>query len=211
MPRHRRYLLRVLASVIIAELLVIALGNQAGAAPVTWTFVETSCTPLSFTGCQDLSLPQVVANLTLPDINSGGSYSFQSGPPPMETGDKDFSLNWGGRLVPVPLGPGAGACVIGTGTCDVRVSFVSSPEDLSIRIDYLISTSAGTDTINLIDGVGSVSSDGRMPGCGEFTSCSITGFWELVGVPEPSSLVDLGIAVTFCGLLLLGLRRFSVQ
>jgi hypothetical protein len=208
MPRHRRYRLRVLASVIIAELLVIALGNQAGAAPVTWSFVETSCTSLS--GCQGLSLPQVVANLTLPDINSSGMYTLSS-ITGMETGDTDFLLIWGGAIAPIPGSPFRNQCLLGISDCNVRISFASSSDNLSISIDYLTSGSFGGDLVDVTDGVGRVASDGFMPGCGTFVSCNITGFWELVGVPEPSSLFDFGIAVTFCGLLLLSLRRFSLQ
>jgi hypothetical protein len=210
MPHHRRYLLRVLASVILAQVLGIVLGNQAGAAPVTWTFVETSCTSFNG-GCQDLSLPQVLAGvrLILPDINSSGSYRFES--PEMESGDTDLVFNWDDAIAPVPRGPGpGGACFRAFGgACHLRISFASSPDHLSISIDFLFSQFS--DTINLIDGVGSAGSDGFMPGCGEFAFCNITGFWELVGVPEPSSLFDFGIAVTFCGLLLLSLRRSSLQ
>jgi hypothetical protein len=193
-------------------------GKSASAAPVTWAFVETSCTPLSLQsacrglGNTPLSLPQVVSNLTLPDINSSGEYTFQSGTPGMETGDTDFLLQWGNAIAPFPGGPTRIQCLTGLlPTCHVLISFASSPDNLSISIDYLLSSVGAGEFVDVTDGVGRVASDSFMPGCGFFASCSITGFWELVGVPEPSSLFDLGLAVTFCGLLLSSLRHFSRQ
>jgi hypothetical protein len=173
----------------------MALAASASATPVTWTFVETGCTSFNG-GCRGLHLPESLfplVQLTVPDINSSGRYSFVS--PGPGTGDTDFSFAWSPIVAPVTSLP---SCDPTPGSCHILISFESSPTSLDIDIDVLEPLSTTLDIIGTNTGAeGNLGSDGSIAGCGMFAFCnSITGFWELVSpVPEPSPLPVLGIGV----------------
>jgi hypothetical protein len=175
-----------------------ALAASAVATPVTWTFIETGCTP-SPGGCQNLQLPAAEAQLSLPDINSSGTYHFSSGLGVIiETGDKDFIFQWDDRVAPPPNQ----VCIHVGENCRWDVTFASSPVGLNVTVDYF--ENLFSDGIDIGSAGGTIGSDAFMPGCGLFATCQIAGFWVLASVPEPSSITALGTAGT---LLLLGIWR----
>lgn len=166
-------------------------------AVVVWTFIETSCTAIAG-GCDELPpLPGPIgATLTVPDINSSGTYSFFQSidqPTPIVTGDMNFFFDWGGKQAPPPFLP----CFqpVFVSFCQWDISFGSSPTGLDISVNYF---GGLNDNINLFDPgtEGMIGSDGIMPGCGDFRQCRITGFWTLSSsAPEPSSVLTLATAL----------------
>ena len=110
--RNRRWRTIKPLALALGTIFGTTLATAAMAFPVTWTFFETGCTSVDG-GCQNLQLPAAEGELSLPDIDSSGSYSFHS--PATETGDTDFFLDFANRLAPVLENPpgctGAGPLV----------------------------------------------------------------------------------------------------
>jgi hypothetical protein len=162
---------------------VLMLSAASAQSGVVWTFIETSCISGNG-GCQNLNLPAPVAQLSLPDINSSGHYLYETPPvPPIEMGDTDFFLSWG-----IPAIYAAPVVKGGTPALIWDIAFASSAIGLGISIEFLgLPPNSGNIDVGTIGG--SIGADGLMPGCGLFAQCSITGFWTLTSVPEPSSFV----------------------
>jgi hypothetical protein len=164
---------------------VLMLSATSARCGVVWTFIETSCTSGNG-GCQNLNLPTAIAQLSLPDINSSSHYLYETPPvPPIETGDKDFLLTWGiPDIYAAPVGNGGAPALVW------NIAFASSAIGLAISIEFL-GLAPNSGNINVETTGGSIGADGLIPGCGVFAQCSLSGFWTLTSVPEPSSLVVL--------------------
>ena len=203
LPKGREEPMRVL-NLLIGVLFLTGIANieTAKAGLLTWTFVETSCVG----SCQHFgdgyTFGKALAQLALSDgINSSGTYSYTNFPiiTSKETGDP-FSFEWfnlgalKGGVMPVPFGSFCSGS-----PCDLSLTF-SSSATAGLSID--INTSAVVSThINLGSAGGEIDSDGRMPGCGDFAACRITGVWNL-SVPEPSSLSVFVIALMIIALVI---------
>jgi len=197
-----------------AVLLLAGLAYPAKATPVTWTFIETSCDS-SDGGCRivvgppsmtiPLPLPLAVGQLALPNINSSGTYHSDNVPPPTttQTGD-NFVFTWGSFLVNSASATAFPDCGInGLPPCSWDIQFTSSPVALTFSINFFNDISS--DEIFLrsnggSNGGGMIGSDNTMAGCGLNALCDITGFWQLVAVSEPASLILLAVALFAFGL-----------
>jgi hypothetical protein len=197
---------------ITALILGICAALAFGMSPAragTWQFVETGCfipnSGLQPTPCMGVSLPQVLGTFSSPDQT--GSYQSidfarPRGPPPSESGDRNFTFHWldpfGGISLPD---------VLGSGSCDCRFSidWNGPPTDVhyfqafsSTSIDY-------GNASNPVGGFGAViGSDFPMPGCPVFDAgggCTAVGHWDPVGVPEASSITLLGVLLALLTLL----------
>jgi hypothetical protein len=168
-------------------------------ADVIWTFTETACRPLNGDGCAGISLPLEVATLQLPSVNSSGHYMFHDFPPPeIETGDTDFLFRWTSINYSAPVSV-FNACR--PGPCDWDLSFASSPDDLTISVDFQAVVPKSSNIFLQTNG-GFIGSDSIMPGCGMFSECIIAGIWTLAAVPEPP-----GIWSVLCAAALLAAAR----
>jgi hypothetical protein len=182
-------------TIAVALLLVgFVRAHSAIATPVTWTLTETSCTSTNG-GCNafglPLELPLAIATLTLPNINTTGSYDLGGSSGGINISSSDnFSLSWLNARDDVPVTDTTRACVL---ECTVNITFTSSLLGLSISIfenlfdmDFIKLSGKNLGTSGIYG------SDADMPGCGLFASCLITGVWN---VPEPSSVAVLATAL----------------
>jgi PEP-CTERM motif len=177
-------------SLALGALFGATFGTAAMALPVTWTFIETGCTS-SNGGCQNLQLPAAEGHLSLPDINSSGTYHFfRIQNTVTETGDTDFSFQWPPSFEAPPPGQ---MCAGPASICQWDVDFASSNSGLGVAIHF--SEDILSNNIDIGATGGMIGSDALMPGCGTFAQCSVTGFWALTAVPEPSSFTVLGMVI----------------
>ncbi len=226
----------MLARFTLLVLAGLALGLPASPvrAAVMWTFFETSCTANNGSNCTfQPSGGLALAQLTLPDINSSGTWSgsFTASTDTFtSTGDTNFLFQLTGSSPQAPDGfPGGG--FIPANPTDMEdniefdIAFASSPTSLSITAIY---TAAFNDvciqqgTLMVPGGCalgppfGSFrfGSDGSLVGCNA-TQCQITGNWELTPapVPEPSSFASLASSLLgfLTTILLLASRRNGVS
>ena len=97
----------------------------AANATVTWSFYETSCSPISGGGsCRPYT--SALASLTLPTPTSSGSASWTGSPltPPVVGGDTDFTFTpeHGDSIAPPDYGFNS-LCNMGTGSVDTVCSY----------------------------------------------------------------------------------------
>jgi hypothetical protein len=146
-----------------------------------------------------------LAQLTLPDINSSGTWSgFYNASTHSftETGDTNFLFQLTGSSLQAPgLHPAAPSDMLDN--IEFDIAFASSPMSLSIAAIY---TAAFNDvcirqgsvmvpaSCPTIFGEFFVATDFSLVGC-NFTQCQITGNWILALVPEPSSFGSLASAL----------------
>lgn len=197
--------LAMLARFTLLVLAGAAVGLQASPArAVIWTFYETSCVANDGSNCT-YQPPGGLAQLTLPDINSSGTWSgFYNASTHSftETGDTNFLFQLTGSSLQAPgLHPAAPSDMLDN--IEFDIAFASSPMSLSIAAIY---TAAFNDvcirqgsvmvpaSCPAIFGEFFVATDFSLVGC-NFTQCQITGNWILALVPEPSSLGSLGSAL----------------
>ena len=184
---------------LAALLLILSLVCAARAAPVTWTFYQTSCTaaPESLASCGRIgesgpisTPPTPVGTLTLPGpISSGSAIYNHNGTPPVLTGDgNNFSLFFGfppASMSALVLNPPTELSLDST---FYNVRWDETPDDLTdVLVNYENPFFSGSADVGEFGG--EVGSDGEVGSCimGE---CMITGFWStsIPSVPEPSSL-----------------------
>jgi hypothetical protein len=179
-----------LVTTAVAILMMVGAAFSAKA-EVIWTLYETSCTPVNGPTCTTPPFPFVVGHLDLPTIDSSGTYSFQE--PGTQMGDTNFSFEFAGRTVPPPLFPCSG---LDSG-CRWMISFASSVSGPSLVVDYR--NPPDSDGIDIGAGgtgwFGTIGSDDIMLGCGEFLTCTVSGFLTLTA-PEPSPLPILLVALS---------------
>jgi hypothetical protein len=195
------------------------LASPARADPVTWNFVETSCSSANggcsgYGGGQPFTLPVAIASITLPSSgNFSGSYIVDcivdcGASACTVTATGDFTLTTGiTGMPPIPSSNWVEAycggpivdCAPGRA---VDISVAESNGVLSASIFAELNNA----DINLGDMGGVISSDGTAVGCGSFVTCDITGYWALA-VPEPSSASLL--AGGLLALLLIASRRLA--
>lgn len=180
--------------VMAAALAVLMMTCSAVArAGVIWTLYETSCTPESGAPCVTPPFPFAVGRLALPTIDSSGSYSYVDG---VQSGDTDFAFSFAARTVPPPTG----GCASPLADCSWMVNFSSSASGLSFSVEYHFGLLS--DLIDIRSGAngwrGMIGSDSTMLGCGQFSTCLVSGLLSLT-VPEPSPLLILLAAL--CGYL----------
>lgn len=202
---------------LIASAVTLTLAGRAAQAEVTWTLYETSCTPFDGPGCMTPAFPFEVGQLVIPNINSSGTYSFDNedlGSTPVETGDTDFSFEYGGVAVAPASDNPASSCDrvnIESIKCSWEIQFDSSPAGLSLTVDYMLSSNSTTNvnigTVGTDSWSGRVGSDDGVLGCGGFLACNVSGYFMLssVSVPEPSSLASL--VSPLIGIFLFVLKR----
>lgn len=192
----------LLAKLVCAAGVCLACVNVARADPVTWNFVETSCTSENG-GCNhdpnqpplEPPLPQVVATFSSPD--PGGFYILNTTLPNEPPNDTNFTFQWNAFqafIIAPELEPSACGC-------EWTIEWAGPP---TLVFYEQGSTSAN---ISLSGGIGSIGSDEFIAGCGFFAQCTIAGFWEQSSVPEPRSITLLGAALGFFALLPLASRR----
>jgi hypothetical protein len=158
-----------------------AAPNAAGAAPVTWDFVETACS-----GCTIPELyPHRLASLTLPGPDSSGDWPFPG------SGDP-FSIVFFDDGRPAYAFQSMPCCAGLIRSYDVAWTETAG-NLLSVSVDFTAAVDIGVpnDAVSLALTSGTIFSRFVLDGCVD-TRCSITGFWqsELV-VPEPMSAVLL--------------------
>ena len=186
-------------ALLIAGGVTLTLWAVPAQATVVWTFIETSCTSMDG-GCKQLQLPAAIgATLTVPDINSSGTYSFYqdiNDLTPIVSGDMNFLFEWGDASAPPSVLPCFHSNLIFY--CQWDIDFGSSPTGLFFNVNYF---GGQNDNINLFTGTegmaeGMIGSDNEINGCGIFAQCKITGFWTLSSsAPEPSSVLSLATAL----------------
>jgi hypothetical protein len=183
-----------LFSFVLAATALAALPHPA-LADVTWSFYETSCTPV-LGGRPCMPFTAALASLLLPGPTSAGSANWQSSPfgvpPPILTGDTDFAfVPSEGRSI-APPGYGTGLDCEGAGfgpgaICSYDISWSEvDGQLLAISIDYLTASIA---EMHLGLGGGRIASDFTIGGCPVLGTCAVTGFWQ--SVPEPTSAAML--------------------
>lgn len=182
---------------------VALLAARSAQAGVVWNLYETSCTADTAPTCDiPQGLPLLVGRLILPSLYDSGVYHYSSfPPPPVESGDTNFSFIYGDyKYIPVinELCP-----------CQTDVSFTSSLSGLSLIINY---KNEQDDFIPLsasgFSWHANVGSDLGFVGCGERLACTVTGYLTLTRTPEPSSILTLASALLWIFLIML--RRSGV-
>jgi hypothetical protein len=197
----------------LALIFNILIVSFAHAAPVTWTFYETSCVvpPVGLPGACGgpappglpgsgvvgpipTSPPLAVGTLTLPGPNSVGTAMYNPPNPPVLSGDGDnFSLEFG-----FPVESDTGLFLnppTKLGLYPIYSYYDVSWDEFDGVLGYVqILYATGPDLLTGnadvgLDG-GEVSSDGEVGACNNGT-CDITGFWSSSSVPEPSSLISM--------------------
>jgi hypothetical protein len=173
----------------MTKLLAFAIGAIAftvsvvtDAAPVTWSFYETSCP--SCTGA--VHYPNLIASLTAPGPTSFGDWHYTTFP--VSTGDPfTFTLyteSAGAISVHDDLGGGNNKDPIVF--YDISWSEVAGTLT-SVSVNFL----ADFDEAILSFSQGTIGSDYMLGGC-VFSQCQITGVWQSdLAVPEPTSGVLL--------------------
>jgi hypothetical protein len=195
---------------IALALVTLAYCGAAAAAPVTWSFYETSILSCnSPNACILPPQPFVLLTLTLPGPTSTGTAVWQGTPfAPVYTGDS-FALVVPhiSSMGPLTLtsafagaasNPGGLACqdsISPRAICDFNISWFETAGNLtsvSINVDAVndnIGGFAGPGSFSLTGGP--LASDGTLGGC-TFTQCVVGGFWQSdLAVPEPISAILL--------------------
>lgn len=185
----------------LAAAALLAAASQAHATPITWSFIETSCTPV-YGGrpCAPFIAP--LATLILPDTTSTGSASWQGSPisipVPKLTGDTDFSFipSEGNPITPPTYGTQLLCSIAFTPSaiCNYYISWDEvAGQLLGVKIDYLTASIA---ELHLGLMGGRIASDYTIGGCPTLGTCNVTGSWQdTMAVSEPStiSLLALGL------------------
>ncbi|MFZ3238331.1 MAG: hypothetical protein WA184_23525 [Stellaceae bacterium] len=179
----------------------------AANATVTWSFYETSCSPISGGGsCRPYT--SALASLTLPAPTSSGSASWTGSPltPPVVGGDTDFTFTpeHGDSIAPPEYGFNS-LCNMGTGSVDTVCSYdIGWSESAGILdgIDISYRTES-SEFFNFGLTGGIVAADDTIGGCPVGGTCTVTGSWQSdlpVTAPEPmsalllvTSLLGLGV------------------
>jgi hypothetical protein len=195
---------------IALAFIAFALCRGAGAAPVTWSFYETSILACgSPNACVLPPQPFVLLTLTLPEPTSAGAAPWPGGAStPVYTGDT-FALSLPlSSMAPFTLtsafagnasNPGGLDCtnsISPRAICDFNISWSETADNLnavSIMIDAVNDGIGGFAVQQRGFGLmgGSLASDGTLGGCGN-TQCVVGGFWQSdLAVPEPISTVLL--------------------
>jgi hypothetical protein len=201
----------LLAKLVCAAGVCLACVNVARADPVTWDFVETSCTSENG-GCNhdpnqpplEPPLPQVVATFSSPD--PGGFYILNTTLPNEPPNDTNFTFQWYTTAgVPFIIAPELEPSLCG---CEWAIEWAGPPT----LVFYEQSATSANISLPFFGGgfgsiTASIGSDGFIAGCGFFAQCTIAGFWEQSSVPEPRSITLLGAALGFFALLPLASRR----
>lgn len=189
----------------MAAVLAISLthARPAAATPITWNFVETSCTSYDG-GCTD-SLPSKIASLTVPDGNFSGSYVVDCSLNCSVSSSGNFSLEWMpfGGMVDVPSSISTWDAICEYGACGeiVDINIESSAGALSVDIFEGLNTGYVDIQGNNLNTTGGYGSDLFAVGCGTFAFCVIGGYW-VEAVPEPWSITLLATALLVMALTL---------
>ncbi len=209
---------------VILLLVGITFADNAAANPVTWVFVETSCSPGPPPNpdvCHTLPPDGLaVARLALQDLDSSAVYHFSKPAGSFLINESltgtPFTFTWPDTSPPItaPV-PHSDPCFTELDiACEWDLSFVSSStKGLGITIHYLTQPNPqGIDLTNVDNhgnflGLtsGTIGTEGALiPGCGGGFPCQITGVWY---APEPPSVGLL--LVGLLGLLIFCARRFA--
>ena len=192
------YLVSLLASLCLIPVV-------AKATPVTYDFTVTSCA-LSATGLPGSPCPAApgspygaggtFATLTVQNVPESNSFTYTSfPPPPIITGNTDFSLDV--LAGPWILDPTAGtiSCPF-QGICQWQVDYSATQDSLFINIQF----GSDDNSLRLNNVMANIFPE---PGCFVFNeACLITGYWSVVSVPEPSTAMILPLPLALVGLLL---------
>ena len=179
----------------------------AANATVTWSFYQTSCSPISGGGsCRPYT--NALASLTLPTPTSSGSASWTGSPltPPVVGGDTDFTFTpEHGDSIALPDYGFNFLCNMGTGSVDTVCSYDIGWSETAGILDA-IGISYRTESSEFFNfGLtgGIVAADDTIGGCPVGGTCMVTGSWQSdlpVTAPEPmsalllmTSLLGLGV------------------
>ena len=196
----------LLASCAVAATAMFFAAAEAHAT-VTWSFYETSCTPISGGGtCSPFT--DALASLTLPGATSTGSADWTGSllTPPVLTGDTDFTFtpSRGDPIAPPDYGFNS-LCAMGGGetpetVCRYDINWSETAGVLTaIGITYQTVSVAEILNLGLTGAI--IASDNSIGGCPQGGACTVTGFWRSdLPVSEPASAM----------LLLSGILGFGV-
>ena len=158
----------------------------ADAAPVTWSFYETSCKTIQSGADCTPPQPFVLATLTLPDATSVESALWQGSlsAPPVYNGDGiAFSVLHAGLFPTLtPAFNGSSQCDGGDMLCDFDLSWPSPGGQLaavSITVDAFHDSIGYATTGPLGLTGGSIASDNTLGGC-QGTQCRITDIGKAI-------------------------------
>jgi hypothetical protein len=183
----------------------------AARADVSWLFIVTEATDLRCPTCHPFPVPVDGGALTMTDaafFRGGVSYFYESDRD-TETinafGDTDFNLHLG--VFPLPLDPSwlSGSTEsLFNGQVNIGVS-----RDGKLSGSVLHNTSIDNIDMGIDNGIvtdARWASDSGIPGCGDFTQCVVSGYWQLTSalptrVPEPSTTGILAAGIAIFGLL----------
>ena len=177
----------------------------AANATVTWSFYQTSCSPISGGGsCRPYT--NALASLTLPTPTSSGSASWTGSPltPPVVGGDTDFTFTpEHGDSIALPDYGFNFLCNMGTDRstrCAATISAGRRPPASWTRSEFSYRTEL-SEFFNFGLTGGIVAADDTIGGCPVGGTCMVTGSWQSdlpVTAPEPMSALLL--MTSFLGL-----------
>jgi hypothetical protein len=211
------YLITSRVRAILAALVTMLLMASPVRADVSWNFIVTASTDLGCPSCPPPPLPSTGGgSLTVSNaafLRGSLEYSYVIVFNPDQTigadiaRDADFHLMMGSepRLPTIPQVNYSENSLNERGMIDVSFS-----ADGTLNGIIGIHSTQGNVDMDIINSVFTDTywdSDGFVPGCGGFTQCRISGYWELTSalpqaVSEPSSLTLL-----LSGIIALGMRR----